>query len=152
MSLRCFCVCVFNLQCRSSPHRCRPCSQCQHHTSSGTGYSDRSYTETGRYHTSHHSHAVKYTHSKYCNEYLLFMRVIIDENSTEVCFPATGVNKWFCELPHQIHQCSHDLHHTSICQQYSDHWCRQTHSQSTAWALTQTKHTIQLYLNNIFTF
>lgn len=43
----------------SSPHHCRPCSQGQHHTASGWEYSVRSYTGTGRCHTSDHSHAVE---------------------------------------------------------------------------------------------
>ncbi len=78
-------LCNFNLRCRSSPHRCHPCSRHRHHTSSGMGYSDRSYTETGHYHTSHHSRSAKYTHGTSCSEYLLFRRIIIEENSAEVC-------------------------------------------------------------------
>lgn len=43
--------------CHSFPHRCRPCSQDQHHTASGSEYSVHSYTRTGPGHTSDHSHA-----------------------------------------------------------------------------------------------
>lgn len=40
----------------------------------------------------------------------------------------TSVKYNYVCVPHQIHQRSHGLHHTSIGQRYSDRWCKRTRS------------------------
>lgn len=64
-------------------------------------------------------------------------------------------HQWTIQIvsaPHQIHQHSHGLHHTSTCRRYSGHLCKQTHSLNTAEALEKKKDGGYADDNNISAF
>lgn len=51
-------------KCHNSLHHCHQCSQHLHHSASGAGYSDRSYTGTDPPHTSDHSRSERHRQNK----------------------------------------------------------------------------------------